>query len=184
MEMFERPLVFVDIETNGLSPRSARVIEVAAIRVEHGKVVQKLNTLVDAGTPVPAFTTQLTGITQADMRGAPAFAEIVDKLQTICQGAVFVAHNVQFDYSFLREEFAREGVDFAPQLFCTVKLSRALYPQERSHKLELLIKRHGLKFSARHRAYDDAHALWQFLQIAAKTFEPPVLAAAFARQLS
>ena len=177
------PLVFVDIETNGLSAVRGRVIEVAVIRVENNQVVRTLNTLIDPGTELPHFITDLTGITGTDLRSAPTFLQIADELHDILNGAVFVAHNVRFDYSFLKQEFKRVGKPFLPKQLCTVKLSRALFPQYRSHKLQSLIERHGFSVAARHRAYDDADVLWKFLQHVQQTFEPEVLQAAIAKQL-
>lgn len=183
MGILDGPLTFVDIETNGLNHVRGRVIEVAAIRVEGGKVVQSLSTLVDPETELPHYITNLTGITTNDLKGAPTFGQVADELAEILAGAVFVAHNVRFDYSFLKQEFARLGAPFLPKQLCTVKLSRALYPHERGHKLQDLINRHGFTFSQRHRAYDDAAVLWQFVQHVRKHFPPEQVDTAVARQL-
>lgn len=183
MSVFDGPLCFVDIETNGLNHIRGRVIEVAAIRVEDGEVVQTLRTLVDPGTELPYYITNLTGITTNDLTGAPTFDQIAGELAEILEGAVFVAHNVRFDYSFLKQEFARLGAPFLPKQLCTVKLSRALYPHERGHKLQDLIRRHGFTYSQRHRAYDDAAVLWQFVCHVRKHFPPEQIDAAVARQL-
>jgi DNA polymerase-3 subunit epsilon len=163
--LLEQPLVFVDIETNGLNHIRGRVIEVAAIRVENGRITRVFNQLIDPGSELPYFITNLTGIRSEDLRGALSFHQIAGELYDILQGAIFVAHNVRFDYSFLKQEFKRTGRTFLPKQLCTVKLSRALYPDQTSHKLEYLIKRHGFSYEKRHRAYDDAHVLWQFLQL-------------------
>jgi DNA polymerase-3 subunit epsilon len=183
MSVLEGPLVFVDIETNGLNHVRGRVIEVAAIRVEGGKVVRKFNSLIDPETELPYFITNLTGITTNDVKGAPTFHEIADELHEVIDGAIFVAHNVRFDYSFLKQEFKRLNRSFLPKQLCTVKLSRVLYPHERSHKLQSLIDRHGFTYSARHRAYDDAAILWQFVQHVQKHFPPEQVAAAVAQQI-
>lgn len=164
MSVFNQPLVFVDIETNGLSALRGRVIEVAAIRVENGQVTKTFNSLVDPQADLPYFITDLTGITADDMVDAPTFDQIIDDLHDVLDNAIFVAHNVNFDYSFIREEYRRLERPFLPKQLCTVRLSRALYPGERSHKLGSLIERHGFTFAARHRAYDDAAVLWQFIQ--------------------
>lgn len=160
----QQPLVFVDIETNGLNAQRGKIIEIAAIRVENGEVVKTFQTLLDPGTPLPQFITRLTGITANDLHGAPYFEDIAEELSQVLSGAIFVAHNVRFDYSFIKQEFARVGSSFSPQLLCTVRLSRALYPQEKSHKLASLITRHNFTYSHRHRAYDDAAVLWQFIK--------------------
>jgi DNA polymerase-3 subunit epsilon len=181
--LFNQPLVFVDIETNGLDHVRGRVLEVAAIRVEHGKIVGTLNTLLDPETEVPYYITKLTGITSNDVAGAPTFDQVADELQELLSGAIFVAHNVRFDYSFLKQEFGRLGMTFLPKQLCTVRLSRALYPHERGHKLQDLITRHNFSFAQRHRAYDDAAVLWQFLQHVNKNFPPEQLDQAVAKQL-
>ena len=183
MRVFDEPLVFVDIETNGLNPVRGRVIEVAAIRVERGEVVAEYSQLIDPGTELPRFISQLTGITSDDLRGAPVFLQVADELHRILDGAIFVAHNVRFDYSFLKQEFARVGREFSPKQLCTVRLSRALYPEHKSHKLANLIERHGFTYAARHRAYDDAHVLWQFLQHVEQSFSQDVLETAIAKQI-
>lgn len=183
MSILDGPLCFVDIETNGLNHIRGRVIEVAAIRVEQGMVTKTLNTLVDPETELPQFITNLTGIAANDFKGAPAFRDVADELADILQGAVFVAHNVRFDYSFIKQEFARLGVPFLPKQLCTVKLSRALYPHERSHKLQDLINRHSFTFARRHRAYDDAAVLWQFIQHVRKQFPLEQVEAALSKQL-
>lgn len=181
--MLEGPVVYVDIETNGLDHIRGRVIEVAAIRVENGRVIREFNQLIDPERELPQFTTSLTGITDKDLKGAPIFYQVARELHDILNGAVFVAHNVRFDYSFLKQEFKRVGLAFQPKQLCTVKLSKVLYPEERSHKLESLIRRHGFTFMNRHRAYDDAHVLWQFMQRVTEVFGLEVVEAAIARQI-
>lgn len=183
MSVLEGPLVFVDLETNGLSYVRGRVIEVAAIRVEHGGITASMNQLVDPESELPAFITGLTGIQAADLRGAPTFHQIAEELHALLDGAVFVAHNVRFDYSFLKQEFKRVGLDFRPRQLCTMRLSRALYPTERSHKLQSIIDRHGFQTERRHRAYDDAEVLWRFINHLKDNFEPDVLHQALSKQL-
>lgn len=179
---YEGPLVFVDVETDGMNYTHGHVIEVAAIRVENGQVVDEFKSLVNPGVGITRFITQLTGIKQDDLGAAPYFDAIADRLYEVMEGALFVAHNVRFDYSFLKTEFARVGIDFSPRLLCTVRLSRALYPGQRTHKLAALIERHDLRFSARHRAYDDAYALWQFVQIVVREFSADIVTIAFKKQ--
>ncbi len=165
------PLVFVDIETTGSSYIYGRVLEVAAIRVENNRVVDEFSTLLNPIGYVPEPITRLTGITSQDVQGQPQFEEIAGRLAAIMNGATFVAHNVRFDYSFIKREFARLEQDFSPKLLCTVRLSRSLFPQYRQHNLQALIERHQLQVSARHRAYEDALALWQFYQLVLHEFD-------------
>ena len=164
--MFEYPVVYVDIETTGGSASTSRVLEVAAIRVEPGGETREFSTLVDPETYVPANITRITGITQSDIAGAPKFNDIADELADIMAGAVFIAHNVRFDYSFLKMEFGRLGIDFSPKLLCTVRLSRALYRLEKGHSLAKLIERHEIPVLNRHRALADAAAIKYFTELA------------------
>lgn len=168
--MFEGDAVFVDIETNGGNGPRGRVIEVAAIKVAGGEIIDTFTSLVNPGGELPYWITQLTGIASSDVADAPYFEDIAAQLYEFMNGSIFVAHNVLFDYSFLKREFAATGYDFRPKLFCTVKLSRALWAEHRGHSLEKIIARHGIAVSARHRAYDDAKAMYDFvkLTIAAK----------------
>ena len=98
-----------------MSPQRDRVIEVAAIRVENDEIVDTITTLLDPGAPIPYPITRITGITSGDVAGKPSFDDIADQLRQLCEGAIFVAHNVRFDYSFLRQEFKHVGIDFSPK---------------------------------------------------------------------
>ena len=164
--MFESPAVFVDIETNGGNGERGRITEIAVIRVEQGNVVDRFTSFVNPGSPIPHWITTLTGITNGDLADAPYFDEIAEELQRIMEGAIFVAHNVRFDYSFIKRQMEASGRAFRPKLFCTVRMSRALYPEHKGHSLEKIITRHGLVTENRHRAYDDAFAIYEFTKLA------------------
>jgi len=181
--MFEYPVVFVDIETTGGSYRNSRVLEVAAIRFEGGKIVKEFSTLLDPGTRIPPMITSLTGITESDIVGAPTFEDVADELLEILEGAVFVAHNVRFDYSFLKQEFAMIGTSFNPRLLCTVRLSRYLYSDQKGHSLEKIIARHSIPVLDRHRALEDARAILYFSQLAYDQHGPENFADALMHQL-
>jgi DNA polymerase-3 subunit epsilon len=164
--MFNFPVVFVDIETTGGGYRTSRILEIAVIRYENNEIVDEFSSLIDPETRVPAFITGITGITDSDVYDAPKFRDIATRLSEIMEGAVFVAHNVNFDYSFIKSEFARLGVPFSMRKLCTVRLSRRLYSHEKGHSLEKLITRHNIPFENRHRATDDAKAILHFSQLA------------------
>lgn len=177
-------MAFVDIETTGGSHFTSRVLEVGVVRVEGNRVVSTYKTLLHPDEPIPAFITGLTGITDDQVTESPKFASVANELADILDGAIFVAHNVRFDYSFLKMEFERLGVPFRPKLLCTVRLSRRLYPEYRTHKLADLITRHHLSAPSRHRAYDDAHCLWQFYQYVLAQFDLDTIENAIRAQLS
>ena len=164
--MFSYPVVFVDIETTGGSYRTSRVLEVAAIRYENGVETAQFSTLLNPETYIPSSITRLTGISDGMVVDAPVFNRIADELYELFEGAVFVAHNVRFDYSFLKQEFASVGIDFSPKLLCTVRLSRALYSDQKGHSLAKLIERHDIPVPARHRALADAQAIQYFAKLA------------------
>ncbi len=181
--MFDYPVVFVDIETTGGSYRNSRVLEVAAIRYENGEVTRQYCTLINPETYIPASITQLTGIRDSDVQDAPTFSDIADELADIMDGAVFIAHNVRFDYTFLKHEFGMLGMDFSPKLLCTVRLSRALYRSEKGHSLAKLIERHNIPVLERHRALDDAAAMMYFTQLAFDQHGPELFDRAVSQQL-
>lgn len=160
--MLPKVLSFVDIETSGSSPVGDRIIEIAIIRVENGELVRTFDTLVNPESPIHPFTTQLTGITQEDVETAPTFSEISDDVYEVLEGAVFVAHNVRFDYGFVRNELSRMGHSFTAKQLCTVKLARYLYPGYRRYSLDSIIERHGIGCSARHRALGDTEVIYHF----------------------
>lgn len=164
--MFDSPTVFVDIETNGQMGPRGRIIEIAVLRVEGDQIVETFQSLVNPGERVPVWIEKLTGIKNEQLVDAPYFDDIAEQLKIILQDAVFVAHNVRFDYSFVKSHFKALGYDYRPKLFCTVRMSRGLYPEHRGHSLEKIVHRHGIETPSRHRAYDDAKAMFDFTQIA------------------
>lgn len=158
-----RNLVFVDLETTGANPAVDRITEIGIVRVtEQG--AQAWSSLVNPDAPIPKFIVHLTGISDEMVASAPRFGELAGEVLAQLQGCLFVAHNVRFDYGFLRHEFKRAGLEFRADVLCTVKLSRKLFPQHHKHNLGALIERHGLPLEARHRALGDAraiHAFWE-----------------------
>lgn len=164
------PLVFVDIETTGGSSTGNRVLEVAALKVVRGRVTERFVRLLNPDELIPPFISQLTGITDAAVSRAPFFNQIGFELYEFLDGAVFVAHNVNFDLRFLQAEFRRLGIDYCPACVCTVELSREFYPQHTTHKLGALIERHNLAVAGRHRAEADAQAIVDFYQLLGREF--------------
>ncbi len=158
--------VLLDLETTGGNAVHDRITEIAAVRVEGGREVARWSTLVNPGCSVSPFIENLTGISTAMVASAPRFSEVADHLLALLNDAVLVAHNVRFDHSFLLNEFARADIALRSKTLCTVRLSRALYPQHRSHGLDAIMQRHGLSTSARHRAMGDVDMVTQWLRLA------------------
>lgn len=157
---------FVDVETTGTSAAYGNIIEIGIIRVEDGIITDTYQSLVQPNRPLLPIITSITGIRDKDLEGAPVFEQISGRVQELLEGAIFVAHNAAFDYSFVKSEFRRLGIAWNAKSLCTVKMSRKLYPKEERHNLDALIARHALPMENRHRAYDDAYALIEFLKVA------------------
>jgi DNA polymerase-3 subunit epsilon len=160
--MLPSKLAFVDIETTGTRAFYDRVIEIGIVRVEDNKITQEFRSLVNPQTHIPPGIRLLTGIMPQDLENAPTFRQIKNDILEILHDCVFVAHNVRFDYGFLKNEFGRHDISFSSRHFCTVRLSRALYPEFTHHNLDSLIQRFGFICENRHRAYDDAKVLFMF----------------------
>lgn len=189
MRLFAPALAFVDLETTGTAAGDDRITEIGVVRVEadpegrRAPTVTEWSTLVDPGVPIPPAIQALTGITDAMVRGAPAFPAVAGEVASRIEGAVFVAHNARFDYGFLKHAFARAGRSFTARVLCTVKLSRRLFPDAARHNLDSVIERHALAVDGRHRALGDARALWGFVQALYRDLAPEAVAEAAKRVL-
>jgi len=155
-------VAFVDIETTGCAPGQHRIIDVAVIGAQGDAVDFEWQSLVNPGVHVPAGITELTGIDNDMLADAPPFEKIAKELRERLDGRVFVAHNVRFDYGFIRREFAALGTTWSRPNLCTVRLSRALYPEMPRHNLDAVMERHDIHIDNRHRAMPDAQALLAF----------------------
>ena len=169
------PLAFVDLETTGATATADRITEIGIVEVDETGV-REWSCLVNPGTPISGFIERLTGISNAMVARAPAFADVAAEVMARLEGRLFVAHNARFDYGFLKNEFKRAGHDFRATVLCTVKLSRKLFPQNAKHNLDSLIERHDLAVSSRHRALGDARLIHQFWNRLQAEVAPELLA--------
>jgi DNA polymerase-3 subunit epsilon len=159
--VFERPIVMLDFETTGLSPDTGdRITEVAALRIAGGEIVERYVSLVNCGVRVPHFITQLTGITQKMVDGAPPATEVVPALIDFIGTDALAAHNASFDEKFLKAEGALVGHGCRHMgVVCSLKLARRMLPGMHSYKLGQLSESLGIVFGGRaHRAEADAEA--------------------------
>ena len=171
-------IAVIDFETTGISPgQGARAPEIAAVLVQDGQIVGRFQSLMNSGAWVPPFIEQLTGISNAMLRGAPPARAVMREVAQFTRGCPLVAHNAAFDRGFWLAE--RERADCEPdaaQAFaCTVLLSRRLYPQAANHRLGTLAAYHRLPSAGRaHRALADAevtaHLLLRIQQDVAERF--------------
>ena len=148
----------VDIETTGNGYKGQKITEISIFIFDGEKIIDEFTSLVNPEQKIPYFITNLTGITEAMVRTAPKFYEIAKKVAEITKDTVFVAHNVNFDYNIIRDEFKSLGFDFKRKKLCTVRLSRKIIPGLASYSLGNICSAEGIEIAARHRAKGDAEA--------------------------
>ena len=156
----------LDLETTGSTPLRDRITEIGLIRFENGIEVLRWQMLLNPECKIPLHIQGLTGINHNMVAEAPTFKSIADELLAYLEGTVLVAHNVRFDYGFLKSEFLRVGHILRQKLLCTVKLSRMLYPEHKGHGLDRLMHRHNLTTEHRHRAMGDVELMADFINVA------------------
>lgn len=147
-----------DIETTGGNAKTGKITEIAVYLHNGSKIIETYETLVNPGMKIPPFVTKLTGISNEMVADAPDFETVAAEIDAFTAGAVFVAHNVHFDYGFIREEFRRTGRDFKRRKLCTVQLSRSAFPGLASYSLDKVTRELGIVLNGHHRASADAHA--------------------------
>jgi DNA polymerase-3 subunit epsilon len=130
----------VDLETTGSHPSHDNIIEIAVYLHNGESVTDQFCSLLNPGHPIPPFISKLTGITNEMVARAPSFSEIAQEISEFLSGRIFVAHNVQFDHSFLKQSLLRHGHDLECEMLCTIKAGRALVPGLASYKLSSLCK--------------------------------------------
>ncbi|MEM8942272.1 MAG: exonuclease domain-containing protein, partial [Pseudomonadota bacterium] len=155
--------VVVDVETTGGRGEQHRVTEIGAVKVIDGKIVDTFQTLLNPQRNIPRGITRLTGITPEMVADAPVFADVADRFAKFLSGGIFVAHNVEFDYRFIGQEFRRLGRSFRMPKLCTCASMRKLYPGHRSYSLARLSERYDIPLTSHHRALCDAEAAAQLL---------------------
>ena len=151
-------IVVVDFETTGLNPRKNRIMEIGAVRIRNGQIVEEYSRFVNPMEPIPQEVSELTHITDSMVADAnPAEVEIPELLKFIGDAA-FAAHNAKFDYSFLTEECRRLGIEVHMPVIDTLEFSRRMYPSLKSHRLGAVCKSLGISLKNAHRAVHDARA--------------------------
>lgn len=157
--MLAEPIVMIDFETTGMSPEQGdRITEVAALRIQGGEIVDRYVSLINCNVRIPAFITQLTGITQAMVNQAPSVAEVMPALLDFIGNDYLAAHNASFDEKFLLAEAQNLGLTSRHRgTICSVKLARRVLPGKASYSLGPLATNLGLRFKGKaHRAEADA----------------------------
>ena len=155
----------IDIETTGNTYKSGKITELA-IYIHNGfEITDSYTSLINPECYIPGFITNLTGIDNEMVKTAPRFYEIARKIVEITENKVFVAHNVNFDYKFIQEEFKRLGYDYQRKTLCTVRMGRKFLPGYRSYSLGKLCNELGISINGRHRATGDALATVKLFEI-------------------
>ncbi|WP_321531883.1 3'-5' exonuclease [uncultured Desulfuromonas sp.] len=165
----QQDLIVLDFETSGMAPqRGDRAIEIGAVKVNNGRIVDHFESLMNPGFRVSSFIEEFTGITNDELRRAPRCEEVMQQFSEFIGGAPLVAHNASFDQRFLKSEFARIGEGKSLRFGCSMLVARRLYPQAPNHKLATLVAYRQLPSQGLfHRALADAEMtahLWMEME--------------------
>ena len=157
----------VDIETNGKPATGANITEIAIILHNGQREVGRWERLIKPETPIPEYIATKTGITNDMVSTAPSFQEVAKELREFLGGAVFVAHNVQFDLRHIKANFKNAGIEYQPRTMCTMGLARQHITGLKRYNLAALCEYFGITNTAAHRAMSDAsvttHIFFQLL---------------------
>ena len=156
--MEDQLFAVIDVETTGGGINGNRLTEICVVLLRGAKIIDKYSSLINPEKEIPRQITALTGIDNEMVAEAPKFHEVAKKIEEITKDAIFVAHNVNFDYNVLRNEFKELGFDFNRRKLCTVRLSRKLIPGLSSYSLGRLCDSINIPISNRHRAEGDTDA--------------------------
>lgn len=154
----------VDIETTGKGYQGHKLTEISIFIFDGEQIVNQFTSLVNPQQQIPTFITNLTGITNAMVRNAPLFSAIANEVDSITKDFIFVAHNVNFDYNIIKDEFNNIGLDFVRKKLCTVRLSRKIIPDLHSYSLGNICAAEQIPINGRHRAKGDAEATVELLR--------------------
>ena len=155
---FSAEFVVFDIETTGFSPVNNRIIEIGAVKVSGGGISDRFSSFVNPDVPIPFEIEKLTGINDSMVMGAPFIEEVLPEFLAFCKDAVLVAHNANFDMSFIKENALRQNIRRQFTYVDTVGIARILLPHQAKHTLDAVAKTMGVSLENHHRAVDDAEA--------------------------
>ncbi len=158
---FSADFVVFDIETTGFSPVSNRIIEIGAVKVQQGEITDRFSAFVNPDVPIPFEIEKLTGINDSMVIDAPYIETVLPQFLQFCGDAILVAHNANFDMSFIRENAQRQGIWKEVTYVDTVGIARILLPHQAKHTLDAVAKTLNVSLENHHRAVDDAEATAQ-----------------------
>lgn len=158
--------VSLDLETTGLSPKHDKIIEIGAVKIIDGEIVDNFSEFVNPGRKLTENVTALTGITENDLSGAKEPSEVIPKLLDFIGDLPLVGHRILFDYSFVKQEAVNLRLTFEKEALDTLKISRACFPELPGKKLTDMCEHYCIEYRA-HRAFNDAEAtarLYEYLK--------------------
>lgn len=155
----------VDIETTGGFPQQHGITEIAIVLMDGTEIEGQYSTLVNPHQPIPPFIVNMTGISDAMVSRAPSFHLVAEKIYQLLHDRVFVAHNVNFDFSFVKYHLQEAGFHLQTPKICTIRTSRKVFPGFRKYGLGHLTRELGIQIENRHRAGGDALATAKVLQL-------------------
>lgn len=155
----------VDIETTGSYAAAHGITEISILVTDGEKIVDRFESLVNPGQPIPYFIQAMTGITHEMVSTAPRFDELAENIHAILKDRIFVAHNVNFDYSFVKSHLLQAGYELDTRKLCTVRLSRKIFPGLPAYSLGKLCHHLGISIENRHRAGGDAAATTELFRL-------------------
>lgn len=168
-------IVVFDIETTDLSPVRGKIIEIGAVKIKDGAVIDRFSEFIDPKMPIPPETTRLTSITDDMVIGAPTIEVVLPRFVDFCGDCVLVGHNVSFDISFINENCRRQGIDKEFTCIDTMGLSRAFFPGQAKHNLDAVCKKLEVVNEHHHRAIADAECTAQiYLKFQDMLFEKEI----------
>lgn len=155
----------VDIETTGAYAAANSITEISIHVFDGEKVTEKFETLINPGQPIPNYITAMTGISDKMVASAPAFEDVAEKIHRILHNKIFIAHSVNFDYSFIKGHLKESGFDLNVKKLCTVRMSRKIFPGFPSYSLGKLCDSLNIIINERHRAGGDTEATVKLFQL-------------------
>ncbi|GAA0723025.1 PolC-type DNA polymerase III [Clostridium malenominatum] len=155
--------IVFDIETTGFSSKNDKIIEIGAVKIKNGQIIDTFSSFVNPGVHIPAKIIELTGITDDMVSEAESIDQVLPKFLSFTEGNVVVAHNASFDVSFIKKNSVDLGLSFNNPTMDTIPLAKYLYPDLKRYKLDVVAKYLGISLENHHRAVDDAKATGEIL---------------------
>lgn len=163
--------VALDIETTGFNPVNDKILEIGAVKVKNGRVVDTFSELINPGIPVPWRITEVTGIDDSMVRGCDNVSVVLRKFLKFCDEDIILGHNLNFDYSFLAEKSAEIGMKFSKYGLDTLTMAKKHLKNLESRKLDYLCAYYGIEDKEHHRAYNDASVTVELYKKLADLYE-------------